>query len=120
MGCGLSQADDMKIVAWLCIGQMHNDSVEESQQINPLFAIVQTGIFLSGDRTIKNCFAPNKIQTMFAEVALPFVFFPSNHWRIVLTVTQQVNQNVNTASQVLRGSITQKEVAVSFCGVALE
>ena len=94
----------MKVVAAFRIGQMHNDTAEEAQQINPLFAIVQAGILLRGYRVIKNRIASCKIQTVFADVALPFIFIPSNHEQIVLTDAQHVKQIVNTITPVLRGT----------------
>ncbi|OGT13224.1 MAG: hypothetical protein A3F73_07730 [Gallionellales bacterium RIFCSPLOWO2_12_FULL_59_22] len=78
----LAQANDVQIIAALRVSQMHNDTIEKTEQIDAQFAVGFPVIVPRDYRAIKNRIAPHKIQTVLADVALPFVFIPSNHARL--------------------------------------
>jgi len=90
----LTQANDVQIIAALRVSQMHNDTIEKAKQINAQFAIGIPVIVPHDYWAIKNRIAPHKIQAVFADVALPFVFVPSNHRQNALTAAQYVKQIV--------------------------
>ena len=78
----LTQANDVQIIAAFRVSQMHNDTIEEAKQIDAQFAVGFPIIVPRDYWAIKNRIAPYKIQTVFADVALPFVFMPSNHGKL--------------------------------------
>jgi len=78
----LAQANDVQIIAAFRVCQMHNDTIEKTKQIYAQLTIGFSIIVPRDYRAIKNRIAPHKIQTMFADVALPFAFIPSNHGKL--------------------------------------
>jgi hypothetical protein len=89
----------MKIFTALCVGHEHHLSAQKTDHIDAQLTVSQPRILFGNHWAVKNGFASNEIQSVFANVTLPFTFVPGNHNQIALTNTVQGKQIVNTVSE---------------------
>ena len=72
----LAKANDVRLIASLRVGHVHDDAIEPAEQIGPLFAIRYAGIFPGDDRPIEDRFAAHKIELVVSDVANSLRFIP--------------------------------------------
>ena len=65
----LANTDDVRFIASLRVGHLHDDAVQPAEQVDPLLAVRFADIFPSDDRAIEDCLATNEVQAVDLEVA---------------------------------------------------
>jgi len=58
----LPKADDVRLIASLCVCQVYNDAVQPAEQVDPLLSVGLTSIFPGDDWSVKDCFATYEVQ----------------------------------------------------------
>jgi hypothetical protein len=81
----LAKTDDVRLIASLCVGHMHNDAIKPPEQIDSLLTIGFPGIFPSDDWSIEDSLATNEVKSVAFDVAEAFRFVPGRHALIVAT-----------------------------------
>jgi hypothetical protein len=81
----LAKADDVRLIASLCVGNVHNDAAQPTEQIDPLLPVGFTRIFPGDDWSVKDRFTAHKVQFVALEVAKTLCLVPSRHGLIVAT-----------------------------------
>jgi len=79
----LAKTDDVRHIASLCVGHVHNDTAQPTEQIDPLLPLGFTGILPCDDWAVKDRFTPHKVQFVSLEVAKALCFVPTRHNLIV-------------------------------------
>ena len=65
----LAKTDDVRLIASLRVGHVHDDAVEPAEQIDPLLTIGLSVIFSCDDRGIEDGLATNEVQAAGLDVA---------------------------------------------------
>jgi hypothetical protein len=69
MLCCLAKTDDVRFIASLRVGHVHNDAIQPAKQVDPLLPIGTAGVFPGDDGSIKDSFASDEIQAVVLDVA---------------------------------------------------
>jgi hypothetical protein len=65
----LAKTDDVRLIASLCVGHVHNDAFKPAEQIDSLLSIGFPGIFPGDDWSIEDSFTTSEVQSVVFDVA---------------------------------------------------
>jgi hypothetical protein len=60
----LPKADDVRLIASLCVCQVYNDAVQPAEQVDPLLSVGLTSIFPGDDWSVEDSFTTNEVKSM--------------------------------------------------------
>ena len=73
----LAKADDVRLIASLCVSHVHNDAAQPTEQIDSLLPVGLTRILPCDDWAVKDRFTPHKVYFVALEVAKALCFVPT-------------------------------------------